>query len=479
MNKKRMRNFIFVGLVALIVCGNFLTALAVETYTWEEKASMLYPRYRHALVATEDSIFALGGYDAAPTNPANRVEKYNLNTNTWEAKASMNYGALYCAASYYNGKIYLFGGTIPSIGGTNRAEVYDISTDSWSPLPAMPRIRYNGKSVVVNDKIYILGGEDGLTGTLSEVDVYSPSSNTWETVTNLPNKRNQGLFEVLGNKIYSFGGVSSSQVVDVYDTVEGTWSTAAFIPDSKLWKGHMSALVSGKIYSISSNNTHVYDPNTDQWSLVNSFFDIGAYEEGRTTVIGSKIYVSGGRYSTQYRYPLIEIAIISSIDAPTNLSAIPGNAQVLLNWDSVVGADSYTVKRATTAGGPYTSIAESITETSFLDTTVVIGTTYYYVVTSVNTAGESDPSNEASATPIAPVVNRALLNISMQDSLIKEYDLSMTQVNNFIDWYNSSTGSELYTVDKTANIGPFLSRKDYLVKGKIIFFEVMEFVNIE
>ena len=86
MNKKLVKSFAFVGLMALIVCGNFLSALAVETYTWEEKASMLYPRYRHALVATEDSIFALGGYDAAPTNPANRVEKYNLNTNTWEAK---------------------------------------------------------------------------------------------------------------------------------------------------------------------------------------------------------------------------------------------------------------------------------------------------------------------------------------------------------------------------------------------------------
>ncbi|MCG8501862.1 MAG: hypothetical protein MJB12_15870, partial [Firmicutes bacterium] len=58
-----------------------------------------------------------------------------------------------------------------------------------------------------------------------------------------------------------------------------------------------------------------------------------------------------------------------------------------------------------------------------------------------------------------------------------EYDLSMNQVNSFIDWYNSSTGSELYTVEKFANIGPFLSRKDYLVKGKIICFEVMEYVN--
>ena len=53
----------------------------------------------------------------------------------------------------------------------------------------------------------------------------------------------------------------------------------------------------------------------------------------------------------------------------------------------------------------------------------------------------------------------------------------MTEINSFIDWYNSSTGSELYTVDKTANIGPFMNRKDYLIKGKIVCFEVMEYVN--
>ena len=46
----------------------------------------------------------------------------------------------------------------------------------------------------------------------------------------------------------------------------------------------------------------------------------------------------------------------------------------------------------------------------------------------MNVDGESENSNEASATPFAPIVNRALLNITMQNSLIKEYDMAMTEV---------------------------------------------------
>ena len=60
MNKKLMKNFIFVGLVALIVCGNFLTAFAVETYTWEEKASMNEGINLHVLVPSEDKICFVG-----------------------------------------------------------------------------------------------------------------------------------------------------------------------------------------------------------------------------------------------------------------------------------------------------------------------------------------------------------------------------------------------------------------------------------
>ena len=88
----------------------------------------------------------------------------------------------------------------------------------------------------------------------------------------------------------------------------------------------------------------------------------------------------------------------SAPSAPTGLSAAPGNAQVSLAWTASSGATSYNVKRSTSNGGPYSTVA-SPTGTSYADTGLTNNTTYYYVVTAVNASGESSNSNQASATP--------------------------------------------------------------------------------
>src|SRR5262249_7636839 len=63
-------------------------------------------------------------------------------------------------------------------------------------------------------------------------------------------------------------------------------------------------------------------------------------------------------------------------------------------------ATGYRVKRATTSGGPYGTVATP-TSTSYTDTPVTNGLTYYYVVSAVNSGGEGGDSSEVSATPQA------------------------------------------------------------------------------
>jgi hypothetical protein len=88
------------------------------------------------------------------------------------------------------------------------------------------------------------------------------------------------------------------------------------------------------------------------------------------------------------------------LSAPTGLTATAGNAQVSLTWNASSGATSYNVYSATTNGGPYTEIT-NVTTLSYTNTGLTNGTTYYYVVTAVNTSGQSGNSNQASATPSA------------------------------------------------------------------------------
>ncbi|MEC0229308.1 fibronectin type III domain-containing protein [Paenibacillus alba] len=83
--------------------------------------------------------------------------------------------------------------------------------------------------------------------------------------------------------------------------------------------------------------------------------------------------------------------------APTNLTATTVNNQVYLTWDSVTNATYYVLERSTNAGGPYSSIYNSVTSTTYTDLNLTNGT-YYYVVHAVNSGGVSGNSNEASAT---------------------------------------------------------------------------------
>jgi fibronectin type 3 domain-containing protein len=86
---------------------------------------------------------------------------------------------------------------------------------------------------------------------------------------------------------------------------------------------------------------------------------------------------------------------------PTGFTASPGNGLVGLGWSPVTGATSYHLKRATTSGGPYATIA-SPTWQGYTDVGRTNGVTYFYVVSAIVAAKESANSAQVSAKPAAP-----------------------------------------------------------------------------
>ena len=110
-----------------------------------------------------------------------------------------------------------------------------------------------------------------------------------------------------------------------------------------------------------------------------------------------------------YNYALSASQILSLAvpPAPTAFWATAGNGRVSLAWQASVGATSYIVERSTNNGGPYTTFASGLTATTYTDTTVTNGTTYYYIAQAVNGAGESPNSIQVIATP-----NSSLPNLS-------------------------------------------------------------------
>ena len=128
-----------------------------------------------------------------------------------------------------------------------------------------------------------------------------------------------------------------------------------------------------------------------------SFVDTGLTDG--TTYYYKVVAVNAGLASA----PSSEVFAKPQIQPPASVVAAPGNQKVSLTWTAAPGAVSYNVYRGTSPGGEgATPIARGVTTTSYTDTGLTDGTTYYYQVTAVNVSGESNHSVEVSAMPVAP-----------------------------------------------------------------------------
>jgi hypothetical protein len=132
--------------------------------------------------------------------------------------------------------------------------------------------------------------------------------------------------------------------------------------------------------------------------------------------------------------------------APTGLAAGPAITAIFLDWSDNTEIDlaGYNVYRSATSGSGYVKLNSSLLITSdYTDTTVAKGTTYYYVVTAVDTAGlESIYSGEVSAMPRNPA--------SGTGSILREWwnDVPGSDVQNLLDNANypgNPSGRQLVT----------------------------------
>jgi beta-galactosidase len=102
------------------------------------------------------------------------------------------------------------------------------------------------------------------------------------------------------------------------------------------------------------------------------------------------------------------------------LTATAANGQIVLSWNASPGA-RYNVKRSIITGGPYTTLASSVSNTNYTDTNVTTCQTYFYVVTITNLGNESLPSAEAEAelpggAPPAPWLSADIGSVGLAGS---------------------------------------------------------------
>lgn len=116
---------------------------------------------------------------------------------------------------------------------------------------------------------------------------------------------------------------------------------------------------------------------------------------------------------------------VTIVSAPISVAAVAGDGMVTLTWTSVANAISYKLYRASQSGvskSNYAVLTNEVTSPYQLSG-LANDLTYYFVITSVNSAGESDDSTEVSAKPVSGALLLVTISgkIQYQD---KEYGLN-------------------------------------------------------
>lgn len=160
---------------------------------------------------------------------------------------------------------------------------------------------------------------------------------------------------------------------------------------------------------------------------------------------------------------------ISPPSAPT-ASASGGDGQVTVSWSAVTSATSYNIYWSTTSGVTTTTGTKisDITSTSYTHTGLTNGTTYYYIVTAVTSAGESSASNEVLAKPLAPSAQTAPIDttndVGQYASLALDPNTSYPKIAyydntsddlKYAEWNPTTQLWETATIDSTGNVGQY------------------------
>ncbi len=123
--------------------------------------------------------------------------------------------------------------------------------------------------------------------------------------------------------------------------------------------------------------------NSNVWMLLGSF-NLNAGTSGGVVIRndGANGYVAADAVRFELTVPR----------PPRGLTASTSGSPVNLTWIAMPGAASYSIKRATSPDGPFTTLAAGLANNAYSDSTAVGLVQYYYVVTATNAGGESRDS---------------------------------------------------------------------------------------
>ena len=188
-----------------------------------------------------------------------------------------------------DGRVIVIGGWTSDAVVLADAVIYDPSTDTWAHAASMPTPRAADMAVLLSDgRVLVAGGGVGLQDqTTSTALLYDPTTDRWSPTgsmtTPAPYIPYSAVAVLLGNGNVLVAGVyscpncssSSASYAEVYDPVQGTWTSAAAPlftwgnPDTATLLSNGKVLVTGgSVLQDGLDLPELYDPVSDSWSAI-------------------------------------------------------------------------------------------------------------------------------------------------------------------------------------------------------------------
>jgi fibronectin type 3 domain-containing protein len=229
---------------------------------------------------------------------------------------------------------------------------------TWQPAAAAES--YKVYRAIGQDDGYALMTPEPITVTSYSDEVVSSGNDYYYRITSL-NKLGEGEKSVYAvSSVHAPGPPESVTAAIISATkITVTWQPAA---DAESYKVYRSSAPDSGYTAITSAPITATSYSDETVSLGNDYYY-------RVTSVNS---IGEGELS------VYAIGSVQAPDVPQGLTAIPlSENSIKLEWDAVSGVTGYEVHRSTSSGGAYTRQVAT-TGTSWTDTGLTVGTTYYY-----------------------------------------------------------------------------------------------------
>jgi len=266
---------VFRGMIGHSMVNSKILLLHKPRVWWELEGPQV-PLRPDCLAIVNNFVFLLGGDELGPDgefHASSKVFRYDPRQNTWLRMADMSVPRSEFAVGVIGRYVY-------AVAGRTRDETfysterYDITEDKWEFVDPYPVNKYGHEGTVLGNKLYITGGITS-SSTSKQVCVFDPSkegtveqrtrrtqvaTNCWENKCKMNYARCFHKMISYNGKLYVFGGVC--------------------------------VILRASFESQGCPSTEVYDPDTDQWTILASM-PIGRSGHG-VAVLDKQIMVLGG-----------------------------------------------------------------------------------------------------------------------------------------------------------------------------------------